>query len=149
MVFHEMFDKASSIAAADNGGGGGRLFANHFGSDGARGSVGGVLGVAEKSVPDNSVSIGNVVCNFGSRKRAYVELLTFGIFVEIFGDVDFVARGFIAVGGDFATYDDMVGDFAEFVDKGLLILDFGTPNDEEDWLGWVFGDFFEVFDLVL
>lgn len=46
MVFHEVFDKASGVAAT-NDGGGVLFFADHFGGDGGGGGVSWIFSVAE------------------------------------------------------------------------------------------------------
>lgn len=110
-----MFDEASGIAAADDGGGA-LLLADELGSDGASCGVGGILGFTQETVPDDGVGVDDVVGELGSRERADVKLVTFGIFVEIFGDVDIVGGWLITISGDLAADDDIVGELGEFVD---------------------------------
>ena len=129
MIFHEVFDKAGGISATDNGDGV-LFFANHFGYNGRSGGVGGVFGVAEKAIPDDGLGVSDEICDFGGGNWANVELLAFGVFVKIFGDVDFMVFCLVAVGGDFAAYDDLVGNVGEFFDEGLFVFDFGATDDE-------------------
>ena len=72
--------------------------------------------------------------------------MTSGIFVKIFGDVDFGVFGFVTVGGDFATDYDAVGLGGEFIYKWLFIFDLGTTNDKEKWRGGMLGGGGEIVD---
>ncbi len=110
VVLHEMFDKAGSVAATDNGGGVSWFFANHFGGDGGSGGVGGIFGETEEAIPDDGTSISDGIGDFGGGKRADVEFFTLAVFVKIFGDVDFGVFAGVAVGGDFSTDYDVVGE---------------------------------------
>ena len=70
--FHEGFDKAGGVAATDDGGGCVWFFTNHFGSDSRGGGVGGVFGLAEQAVPDDSIGIGDEIGELNGGERADV-----------------------------------------------------------------------------
>ena len=65
MVFDEFFDKSSSVSTA-NDGGYISFFANCFGDNGRSSGIGGVFGVAQETIPNNSFSFRNIVGGFGS-----------------------------------------------------------------------------------
>ena len=90
MGVHEIFDETRSVAATNNSSG---VFflANSCSGNSGSGSVGWVFGVTLQSVPDNSFSFFYKIGDFSSRNWTDIQFLSFGIFVEIFGDVDFVA----------------------------------------------------------
>lgn len=89
MIFHEVFNKTGGISTTDNGGSV-LLLTNHFGDNGGSSGIGWVFGLAEAAVPNDGICIDDVICNFGGGERADIELVAVGVFVEIFGDVDFV-----------------------------------------------------------
>lgn len=128
----EVFNKAGGVAAANDGG----LvlgFAEEFGDDGGSGGVGGVFGTAEDTIPDDSLSIDDVIREVGGRERANVELGAGAVLVKIAGDGDVVMSGLVAVGGDFATDKNMVGmEFvSELVDERLFVFDFGAAENKK------------------
>ena len=55
---------------------------------------------------------------------------------------------FVAVGGDFATNENLVGLIGKFVDEGLFVVDFGATDNEKKGFGRMvngggeIGDFF-------
>ena len=60
MVVHQLLDEAGSVTTTDDSGGA-AFFANELGGDGAGGGVSGVFGIAQESIPDDSVSIGDEI----------------------------------------------------------------------------------------
>ena len=72
--------------------------------------------------------------------------MTSFIFVEVFGDVNFIVSRPIAVGGDFTTDDDAVDFVEKLVDEGLFIVNFGTADNEKNRFFGVFSGRFEVGD---
>ena len=111
----EFFNKGGSIAATDDASNI-FCFAEELADESGAGGEGGIFGLAEQAVPDDGFGVSNNFGEFAGRKGATVELFTGGVFVEIFGDVDFLTVGGEAIGGDFATDEDMVGKVRKFVD---------------------------------
>lgn len=71
VVLHHSLNETGGVTAADNGGGAG-FFADELGGDRGSGRVGGIFGIAEGTIPDNSRSVGDEICEFGGGEWADV-----------------------------------------------------------------------------